>query len=80
MSLYSYHRDAAGKIAIEPKQEWYSVKAAAGILGVGRMTVQRLIYSEELKAQSVGGVHRAGRWRVPYEALQDFLVRSNERR
>lgn len=75
-----FHRDAAGKIVIEPKKEWYSVKEAARILEIGRMSVQRHIYSGELEAQKMGGVHRAGRWRVPYDALQDFLVRSNERR
>ena len=65
-----YHRDAAGKIAIEPKREWYSVKAVAGILGIGRMSIQRRIYSGELKAQKIGD---AGRWRIPYAVLQDFI-------
>lgn len=89
MSLYSYrHRrlhpsgferppGSIDEIVIEPKKEWYAIKEVVWILreipGMGRMTIQRRIDSKALKAQSTGGTHRAGRWRISYNALQDFI-------
>lgn len=80
MSLYRTRWDVSGEIVIEPRKEWYSIKEAVAILNLGRMTVQRHIYSGELKAWRIGGsARKAGRWRIPYKALQDF-IRTLERR
>lgn len=75
MSLYSYHRDHQGGFILQPRKEWYTIQQVALILSVSSPTAWRFIRDKKLDAQRVGG-----RWRVPYEALQDFLVRSNERR
>ena len=75
MSLYSFHHDAAGQLVIEPKKDWYSIKEAARILTISEMSVFRAIRSKKLSAQPIGGVHKVGKWRIPYEALRDALSR-----
>ncbi len=73
MSHYFFHRDAAGKIIIKPKQKWYSVKQTASILSVSSVTAWRFIDQKKLEAKRSGG-----RWCVHYDALIAYLTESTK--
>ena len=74
MSLYlALYDKALGVVFIKPRQEFYSVKQVETILNVKRMTIHRAIESGALKAIAEGGVHKVGRWRIPYNALVEYI-------
>lgn len=74
-----FDADPVGKITIEPTKDWYSHKEVERILGVKRMTVHRAIHSGALQAESIGGVYRAGKWRISHEALIAFIEAGQKR-
>lgn len=63
---------------MNPSEKMYSVKEAAGRLGVHRSSVERLIGNGELRAVKfprMGGRGRNFTWRIPESAIAEFLAR-----
>lgn len=62
-----------------PEKAWYTHKEVEVILGVKRMTVHRAIHAGALAAEQIGGIHRAGKWRISHAALIAFIEAGQKR-
>jgi excisionase family DNA binding protein len=51
----------------------YNIKEIMELLGISRLTCYRLIKSGQLRAIQIGN-----RWKVPKQALEDFLSAKEE--
>ncbi len=71
---YGYHVGPKGKVTIWPEKEEYRAKEVRLILTVSHQTIHRAIHSGALKAQSIGGVHNAGKWLISHEALRAYIA------
>jgi excisionase family DNA binding protein len=64
------------RLEMNPNEKMYAVKEAAGILGVSRDSVMRLIRAGRLKAirfPRMGGRGKNFTWRIRFSDLSDFL-------
>jgi excisionase family DNA binding protein len=61
---------------MNPNEKMYAVKEAAGVLGVSRDSVMRLIRAGKLKAirfPRMGGRGKNFTWRIRFSALAEFM-------